>query len=158
MIQRIQSLFLLLVVLTGAALFFLPLATITDNNLYYFKFFITNLKNMSPGQEALFSPYLFMFTAILNISIMAIAFWAFFAFKDRKQQIKLIQIGLLVNIFEVLVIFGYTNYVFEKKYNFITQFDELGIYMPLISLVMFYLAMRYIKKDEAKVRAADRLR
>lgn len=158
MIQRVQSIFLALVIASCGALFFVPLATVTDNDLYYLKFFITNLKNMAPQAESFFSPYLFMFTAVLNIAIMAIAMWALFAYKERKYQIKLCRIGLLVNILEVIVIFGYSHFIFEKKYNFITQYDEAGIYFPLISLVMFYLAMFFIKKDEAKVRAADRLR
>ena len=35
---------------------------------------------------------------------------------------------------------------------------QAGAYLPLASLVFFVLAQRGIKKDEAKVRAADRLR
>ena len=34
----------------------------------------------------------------------------------------------------------------------------LGAYLPLASLIFLFLAQRAIKKDEALVRAADRLR
>ncbi|HCT72129.1 MAG TPA: DUF4293 domain-containing protein, partial [Bacteroidales bacterium] len=38
------------------------------------------------------------------------------------------------------------------------DFNHPAVYLMLVSLVMYVLAFRGIRKDEALVRAADRLR
>lgn len=156
MIQRVQSLLLLVVVLSCAALFFVPLATYSTE-LAYLKFFVKGMQHISPDPVSFFSPYLFILPLLLNIAIMAIALWAIYSYKNRIYQIKLSRIGLLLSILDVVVLFYYTSFIFEKKLLVQTEY-EAGIYLPLVCLIMFYLAMRYIKKDEAKVKAADRLR
>ena len=61
----------------------------------------------------------------------------------------------------VTMLYIYPNLVFEKK-QFVTstavlEFNRL-VLIALIPAVSLYLANMFIKKDEQKVRAADRLR
>jgi len=93
---------------------------------------------------------------IIVIGLLAIIGYAIFRFKQRLHQLKLVKIGIFLNIILVAGIF--LNY-----FKFFTNAQigsELGLgsYFPLISLVMLVVANRYILKDEKLVRSADRLR
>ncbi len=61
----------------------------------------------------------------------------------------------------VTMLYIYPNFVFEKR-QFVTSSAVLNfnrlILISLVPAVSLYLANMFIKKDEKKVRAADRLR
>lgn len=47
---------------------------------------------------------------------------------------------------------------FAKALNGIADYKQIGILLPLVSMLLLVFSNRAIKKDEMKVRAADRLR
>ncbi len=156
MIQRIQSVYLGLIALASIALFMLPLATYSTD-LAYLKFDIRGMHHISPDPVNYFSNLIFMLPFVLNIAIMALAFWALFSYQDRKAQMKLVRFGGIVNILFIIVLFSYTTFFFEKTLKVTTEY-EYGILLPVLSMLFFTLAFRAIKKDDMKVKAADRLR
>ena len=105
MIQRIQSVFLLLAFLAAAALFFFPIAGIYSSTAAY-KFYVYELRNMVPGEASIFT---FMTTfplLLLNIAVGAIAVICIFLYKNRIFQAKLVRLAILLDIIFIALIFG----------------------------------------------------
>jgi len=158
MIQRIQSVFLLLAFLAAVALFFFPLAGIYSDTATY-KFYVYELKNMVPGEVSLFS---FMTTfplLLLNILVAALSIGSIFLYKNRISQAKIVRLAILLDIVLIaLIFFVYAKIVETNLLASPDYLDEAGIYFPLISLIFLILANRSILKDEKLVRSIDRLR
>ena len=81
-------------------------------------------------------------------------------FKRRQVQVKLSQLLLLVQVgFLVAIFFTVDGTVtsLPQLENPVVHYS-VGAYLALIPLVFIFLAIKAIKKDEALVRAADRIR
>lgn len=158
MIQRIQSVFLFLAFLAAIALLFYPIAGIYSD-LYTYKFYIYELKNMVPGESSMFS---FMTTfplLLLNIVVGLISVICIFLYKNRIRQAKIVRLAILLEIVLIALIFFVYASIIEKNLLITPDYlEEAGIYFPLISLIFLILAYRFILKDEKLVRSADRLR
>ncbi|HLN53071.1 MAG TPA: DUF4293 domain-containing protein [Lentimicrobium sp.] len=158
MIQRIQSVYLFLAVMALVVLYFFPVASFLSEISYY-KFYITNLKPLTPGAEAPVSNSLIMPLGIFNGIIAAIALMSIFLYKKRIFQSRMVKLAILMTIILIaLVFFVYTPLISkatgaEAKYD-----DSFGIYISLIAIVMLVLANRGIMHDEKLVRSANRLR
>jgi len=136
MIQRIQTLYMLLAfLLVGVLPFFIPLWN-TAEGPFYFMQDIT-------------------YTALVGLNVSLVMVSILF-YKKRQHQfvinrlnmiIMLILLGLFV--YRSLNVSGGTAAVSEKG---------IGIYLPLISIVLLALANKAIKKDEELVKSVDRLR
>jgi hypothetical protein len=136
MLQRIQTVYLLLAALTSAGLVFIL-------ELY------TNAVGVSIyAIDVLWLFGLFMFSAFLSLVTI-------FLFKNRKLQFVLGRINILLN-FILLGLFVYWSLNVSGE----TQVSEKGIGMliPVISIVFLVLANKAIKKDEDLVKSVDRLR
>lgn len=150
MIQRIQTIYLLLVVILGTLLcFFSPVQFLMPEATEY-------VSLMPFDKWAL---------AIITVVIPVLALVNIFLFKHRLLQSRL-------NIVNVILCFGY--YAMLALYiAYIVKGHELlgsstltgaewylSIWasIPLVNIVLTMMATRRILKDEALVRAADRLR
>jgi Domain of unknown function (DUF4293) len=158
MIQRLQSIFLLLASGSIASLFSPMMA----------------LGKVVHGQAAAPSPLADgLFTVSDDKGLMGIAgvaalifFVAIFLFKKRSVQATLTQVGNLLS--GGLLAYGY--FLFSKaapsvsaaQIDATTQASEVGygfgIGAPILAMVLSLLAIRFIRRDEALVRSADRLR
>lgn len=100
----------------------------------------------------------------LAVAVIAVAVVCIFLYKNRVRQARIVMIGFVLNLVYVFLLFfwavdGYANAV--KTYLHMSDIQvswALGAYAPIASLLLLFLAQRAIRKDEAKVRAADRLR
>jgi hypothetical protein len=158
MIQRIQSVFLFVAAVAGVLLFFFPVATFYDEVLGNYRFLITGVESMDPSPKMQFS---FWFTSplwVLASISTVLSVVILFLYKNRMLQLRLVAFNILFNILLVILIFlFYTNKI--QEYTHIEpSYRQAGIFFPLISLLFLVLANRSIRKDESKVRAADRLR
>lgn len=134
MIQRIQSIYLLLAALcSGALAFFVP-------------FFMS-------GEKPLMLMDFPIFTAAFVLSAL-ISLFSTFRYKNRQQQVVSGRINIIINF----VIFGFLLYYWYQRFAFDPANMQLGIFLPIISVVLISLANRNIMKDEMLVRSADRLR
>ena len=138
MIQRIQSVYLLLVTGLLIASMCLPVGSIIDFN----------------GAANVFKPLGLMIGetfqstwGLFGILMLAaiIAFATIFLFKNRILQIRMV-------IFNSLLLVGY--YLAFLAFYFVLRSDDTS----LIAIILNYLAMRAIGRDEAMIHAADRLR
>lgn len=150
MIQRIQTIYLLISTLVLTFLFFFPYAEFSNLNNEIFKLGVFGI--FSDDEEIIST----IPTAILLITIVAINFISIFLFKNRRLQIRLVNYVLIVllgfiflNLFYIYNALGLTDCKF--------YFTVFTIF-PFISFILNFLALKAIKKDEKLVRAADRIR
>lgn len=136
MIQRIQTIYLVVVVLVSALL---P--------------FWVNLWSDANGNE-IYAQNEILISASFYISAL-LAMIAILLFKKRQNQFVVNRLNLLLNLF-LLGFFVYRSLNLSGG----TQVSEKGIGMliPVISIVFLVLANRAIKKDEDLVKSVDRLR
>lgn len=150
MIQRIQTLYLLLVVILGTLLcFFSPVQFLMPEGTEY-------ISLMPFNKWAL---------AAITVAIPVLALVTIFLFRRRLLQSRL-------NITNVVLCLGYyamlALYIafIVKGYEPLADNTLLGAEwylsvwaaIPLVNIVLIMMATRRILKDEALVRAADRLR
>jgi len=136
MIQRIQSLYLLLVVL------------ITTLGAYFLSLWVTEA-----GEEVFAIDRSYVGLALLLSCIMA--FSTIFLYKDRKLQFVMNRLNIILN-FILLGFFVYWSLIIPGE----MQISEkgIGMFLPIISIVLLVMANKAIKKDEALVKSVDRLR
>ncbi len=158
MIQRIQTLYLILATIALALVFAFPLAQFfSETGTYYFT--ATGLKNMVPGGGELFKSTIFLPLPIVIAIILFLIVYAILQFKKRSFQIKLVNVGVLLTAVMIAGIFFLYIPMIEKKTLIIPDYSKsFGVYLPLVSLVFQVLATRAIKRDDQLVRSADRLR
>jgi len=158
MIQRIQTIYLLLaVVATPVLLFFFPLAAYYSDTATL-KLYLSHIQNLVPSLPLPLTLNPFLQYAGIIISIIAgiICIYTISSFKNRIKQVRLVRITLFLIILVIAWQFFITDLI-RKNLSTIPDY-EIGIYMPIISLIFLLLAQRAILKDERKIRAADRLR
>ena len=157
MIQRIQSLLLLVAAGCFTAACFVPVGTITTSEMHYL---VTSwmLKECTPDGAVIYPTY---FIGLLQIVLAGMSFGAIFFYKNRSRQSKICIAAIFINfILMVLILFVYPNIVFSKLYQ-VAGAEMQHSYWAMLSvlpLACLYLANKYIIKDEKKVRATDRLR
>lgn len=102
-----------------------------------------------------FNSFFVGLTALLIIS-SALAIYTIFKYNDRKKQIKLCNINLLLLILWY-AIESILPYVCDKYASAEGQFSW-ECFLPFLSMVMYVMARRGIKADEKLIRDADRIR
>ncbi|MAN28124.1 MULTISPECIES: DUF4293 domain-containing protein [Mesonia] len=136
MIQRIQSVYLLIVVLLGAVLpFFLPVWSTEEGT-------------------SVFATDQFMIMTVFGASAI-LALITIFLYKKRKLQISLGRLNIILN-FILLGFFVYWSLTLPGEMQ-ISQ-KGIGMFLPILSIVFLAMANKAIKKDEALVKSADRIR
>lgn len=157
MIQRIQSVYLLLVVVSLAAMFFFPLASFIGGEKDQLVLFIYQLVSEVPdSQPDVPSYFIYPNLALVSLSIV-ISFVSIFLFKNRKRQMILVRLVLLLILGLIGAFFFYYAVTLEEISGIAANY-EIGSYMPLIAFVFLVLAYRGIMNDEKLIRSADRLR
>lgn len=144
MLQRIQTIYLLLAAVLTIAAMCLPLATLYTNGILTGTAYALGV-NLQPGVMSIVSFVLFgLSTAILLINI--------FQFKHRPLQIKFCIVAELLLLVATLLI-AYAIYAtgLEMRPTVFASF-------PVVAIVLTIMASSRIKHDERLVRSADRLR
>jgi hypothetical protein len=155
MIQRIQSIYLLASSILVLLWYFMPLAEIVTNESS-FLFTIYGIKNPEDNTWLYHTIIISIIAAIALISTIA----TIFLYKNRKQQIKAAQFLLL--LFTALIASAFLLIDTAKSTlptgSEILVNHKISMTFPLIALVLIFMAIKAIKKDEELVRSADRLR
>jgi len=155
MIQRIQSIYLLLAALAVFALFFFPLA----HHLYIGN---TETTFKVDGQYQEMGGQLVRTVSFLPMTIVCVLLGLLpiiiiFRYKERSQQVAL-SYGLILALMGFS--FWMTQTVKQLAQGVIFDMNNysFGILMPSISIVFVLLAIRNIRNDDKLVKSADRLR
>ncbi|HNQ38290.1 MAG: DUF4293 domain-containing protein [Prolixibacteraceae bacterium] len=147
MIQRIQTLFLLVSILLLGLLLWLPLADITSGtDLYQF-----NIRGIFRGEEMVFNGRPFI---VFLFIVVALHLFVIFQYKNRIRQIRILVFSmvLLLGLFGVFFYFAYAGFDGAKA-SF-----RIPVAFPLVAIILDYLAIRAIGKDEALIRSLNRIR
>jgi len=157
MIQRIQSLFLILAAAAVILMFFFPISCFYSETLGNYKLLANGLKCMDPDPKIHTSAMFILPLLALVVVSAGLSLLTVFLYKNRQMQFKVLAFNILISIVLVIVILlFYMNTV--QKLTGIPPVYEFGAFCPLISLLFLVLANRYIRKDENLVKSADRLR
>ena len=155
MIQRIQSIFLILAFASAVAVFFFPLASFLGQ-YHYVK--LTVLEVAEQHQYDVEWPNTLPLAAVLGLTGL-LSFVTIFIYKNRIAQMRLIRFAVLLNIVFLALIFFYYVPELERIINTTADYiSEPGIFLSIVPLIFLVLALRFIRKDEKLIRAADRLR
>ncbi|WP_422081355.1 DUF4293 domain-containing protein [Ulvibacterium sp.] len=136
MIQRIQTVYLFVVILLGAVL---P--------------FWVNLWSDSGGNEIFARDEVWISLVFYGSSILALI--AILLFKNRKNQFVVNRLNIILNLF-LLGFFVYRS--LNLSGEALVSEKGIGMLIPVFSIVFLVLANRAIKKDEDLVKSVDRLR
>lgn len=134
-------------------MFFFPIANLTMSVGESYNFFIYGISSNVNGIASLSINW----TSVTIICILMLnAFVTIFLYKRRLLQVRL----TIINIF---MMFGS---IFLLWYNISKQSELAGadvrylmpMIVPIICIVLSYLAIRAIGKDEALIKSMDRIR
>lgn len=147
MIQRIQTIYLLAAAIAALFMYWGPLATFGSISMYS-----CHLTDPANGPQIISMIVL----AILPLVSVMLSFFTIFKFKNRTLQIKLGRFNLLL----LIAILG-VEYIYASRIGSVLQIKpsiEFLSIMPFVSILFILLANRAIKKDDALVKSADRIR
>ena len=162
MIQRIQSIFLLVAAIIPVVLLFIPIGFVNTPESQ-FVYNSLGLKYNIPDGHAVIRLY---YVALCLLLCSGLSLIALFSYKNRVRQIQIVSITMIVYLVTLMVMLWVCPDIIFKKYftlkqvSFEFQFAHKALLLVLIfveALCLFF-ANRFIKKDEALVHAADRLR
>ena len=134
MIQRIQSIYMLLLILINI---FIVISI--DSNPE---------TSLSESYFGYFGPYIddYFFTEILSMVILI----NIFLFKKSALQINILRLIFLI------LIFGLLNLFDERSLE--SSFTDPGLIYFLVSFFLVFMSIRSIKKDQSIISSSNRLR
>lgn len=155
MIQRKQTLFLLFAVIACAFCMFLPVGSIQPQGMGA-DTLVYNLGVVGDGGIKISSTCLPLF--LLQSVVAVLSFATIFLFKNRKLQMSLCSVALLFNalwyVDYVLMFLGIIP-IPEVEGKMSLAFAAC---LPLVSLILIWMAKKGVEHDEKLVKAADRIR
>lgn len=156
MIQRIQTVFLFLAFLASVLTFFYPLASFWSENfnLLFYVSGIEKIHESSATFEVNTIPLMALWALMCLFSLVSI-----FLFRKRIIQMRMARFAVFIDvIFMAMLFFYYIPQMEEVTESTAQYLQDPGIYFPIAALLFLILAIRFIMKDERKVRSADRIR
>ena len=167
MLQRIQTIFMTMAAVAMAFIYFFPVWEKSDGTseskqrdyAIMDAFVLTHERhNTDSGEVQLVEKQpVYLLTSGIGIAVLVMLF-SIFSYKNRMTQVKLnalfslITAGTLVGTYLYI---GKANQLFDPQ---IQGVFLVGFYFPLVAMFCNFLANRFIRKDEALVRSADRIR
>lgn len=131
MIQRIQSIYLLVATIaTSLIAFKVPIYTLNERLF------------MAQDDTKMF---------ILTIVGALFSLFGLFMFKNRKFQMKLIRLTILIQM-----IIGVRLFMVFNKFEIVL--NNTLLFLVVFTLIALIMAYRGVKKDEDLVRSVDRIR
>ncbi|MDG1214294.1 MAG: DUF4293 domain-containing protein [Flavobacteriaceae bacterium] len=136
MIQRIQSLYLLIVAAANlCAIFFVNIVAEVEENTIF-----TLANALNKGTFIIFA---------------TLTFISVFSYKKRINQFVMNRLNIILNFFLLgFFVYRWLNLSGES----VLSEKGIGMFVPIISIVFLSVANKAIKKDEDLVKSVDRLR
>ena len=154
MIQRIQSVYLLLASAIMLILFFSPIAQLElkDN---IFLFFYHN--RIEAADTVIYRSISVWPVSLLLIIIVVVGLYAIFQFRNRIRQIRLCVFNIILHFGLIGLIYFFTQFTLKQEGGIQSVF-LWPVVIPFISMIITYIAFKKIQKDEMLIRSVDRLR
>lgn len=144
MIQRIQTLYLLIAgAISGGLIFVFNLWTEKSEKVVFALDLISD--PITIHKTILFS---FLISALLSVI-------SIFLFKNRQLQFVLGRLNMLINLY----LLGVLIYVSQTVSGETSVSEKgIGMFLPIVVVLLLVIANKAIKKDEDLVKSVDRLR
>ena len=152
MLQRIQSIWLLLAALTVSCLLFIPMVTATVSETEYYVL-ANGLHQKIGGQTSLLqATYPLLVSTIASALVCLVNI---FNFRNRNRQKLIARVSALL----IVGLSFLSSQAAKRIPGGLEAADyKIGMFLPIIAVLFCVLAIRGINNDEKLVRAADRLR
>lgn len=157
MIQRVQTIWLFLSGLVLLGLFVFPYVNYIDlvglGKRIYVSGVYAYANNIVERQES------YLLQAILTVLLSIFSIFIIFKFKNRKLQIKLIYVQMvLIVLLGVWMYMSANNVLTTSNQSLGADNIGIGFFLLPISIIFLALAIGGIRKDEKLIKSADRLR
>ena len=139
MIQRQQTLWLVLATAAAILSFMFPFAM--GNQM--------RTATMPEKEEIIAGGNFFL--VILTSASLILSIIIIFLFKNRKQQLKLCLLGILLSVGIIIV------YILQMR-KLIDPTPALYCVLPFLVLIGYFMAFRGIRRDEKLIKTLDKLR
>ncbi len=137
MLQRIQTIYLFLTIFAmGILPFFIPLWKMNDGKEYLFM------------QNQVYVVLMGLSTTLSVLSIIS--------YKKRQNQFVFGRLNIILNLI-LLGLFVYSSLNLSGETVAVSE-KGIGMFLPIVAIVLLVLANKAIKKDEDLVKSVDRLR
>ncbi len=155
MIQRIQTVWLFLTTTVIFALFLFPYLQILNAAGTAKAIKVTGVYENVGGQVVQTNG--FMALTIATVILGLIPFIIIFFFKDRKLQIKL-------SYLNIVLVLAFSFWLAQTSKEVIGDISlqlqnyGIGVILPCLAILFLILAIRAIRNDEKLIKSAERLR
>lgn len=146
MLQRIQTVYLLTVIILIAQVFFFPFLTFFNEQ----EIIELSALKINTGEYTL--PLTILFSIIILIAFISI-----FLFKRRLLQARLTVVNMLLLLGSIGLV-AYLGWEMKTSLPNHTIKCNFTCIFPVIAIIFNFLALKGIQRDEALVRSANRLR
>ena len=155
--QRVQTIFLVLIIVVMAVFLFVPIWQETlgaeqTNTLTAFSLIQT-------GAEApLTITFPYLFVGIAAIIVMIVAGYEIVRYDNRLTQLKLGALNSLL-MAVVLLLSVWFMIDLENELSPASRGEyQIGLFLPMVAMLLNVFANRFIRRDEKLVRSVDRIR
>ncbi|WP_282071589.1 DUF4293 domain-containing protein [Polaribacter atrinae] len=143
MIQRIQSIYLLLATaVSGGLIFVFDIWSSIKEEIFALDLFFRDSMLLKV------IPLLYLLSTIVSFATI-------FLFKNRKLQFVVGRLVILINLF-LLGLLIYVSLTLPGEVSISEK--GIGMFLPILVILLIVLANKAIKKDEDLVKSVDRLR
>lgn len=152
MIQRIQTLFLLLALVCMAIFYFVPFGSLEMTTEAGITDVPMGLYGVDFGEEHYSTLPLLI---LLSFVVLTLVF-TIFLFKHRVLQMR-------ICVFNLILALGCSGlaffFLYQASEKFATNYStSILVVLPIVAAIFIALAIRGIAKDEALIRSIDRIR
>ncbi len=157
MIQRIQTVWLLLSSLVLLGLFMFPYVNYIDlvglgKNIYVSGVY-TSVNNVTSKESS------FLLMTIATVVLAIIPLLIIFKYKNRKIQLSLIMLQVvLICLFAIWMFVAANNILDLINQSIGASNIGIGFFLLPVSIIFLGLAIRGIRNDEKLIKSAERLR
>jgi glucan phosphoethanolaminetransferase (alkaline phosphatase superfamily) len=151
MIQRIQTLFLLAVLVLSALMCMGDLIMLDNGTGTLFSMSFMGLREAGGEVIQRLWPLAFILAIVPFLTLVAI-----FLYKKRPLQMRITMMVLLLSL-GTLILGAFYVIMFDRKFD-VTIIWKIKVIFPLISAILAWLAYRSVLKDDLMVKSYDRLR
>lgn len=154
MIQRIQTLYLLLAAIVVALPLFVPIAGILEPNGPNYTILAYGL--VEAGMESTHIVIVFWAQFILFLAMIILPLITIFLYKKRFLQWRLCLVEIILLLGSMVMMWIYIRHFANTQGMDVIY--HISFIFPLISAVLIWMAMRGIRNDIRLLKSYDRIR
>jgi hypothetical protein len=165
MIQRLQTLFLILALIANGLMFSFEFwsasaANDSDRVVEQLSLGLTHLSYETTLQDKRAASETHIYLIGLHGLASLLGLGAIFLYTNRTFQLRVSRLAMLLETGLLVLLLFYTDGATKDYFtNSVSNSSyQLGIFLPIVSILCFFMANLFIMRDEQKVRSAERLR